>query len=161
MAKQDRDINKLAEPFQTKVKLWLEMVGKTVFVTEATRTKERQQELFNQGRTTKWKIVTMTLKSKHVDKIAIDFWFSGKILYPAIADPKWKYVTDLWKAFGMSRGWDWDKFKDFPHFEDNGKSLDQQIKINSDLYNKTTDGLLQNALHIANDKIKAYLLAKK
>ncbi|MEC7118346.1 MAG: M15 family metallopeptidase [Pseudomonadota bacterium] len=41
-------------------------------VVEGLRTLERQKQLYAQGRTTKGKIVTWTLKSKHLDGLAVD-----------------------------------------------------------------------------------------
>lgn len=161
MTKPDRDIKKLQTPFQYKVQLRLEKAGKLVFITEARRTKERQAELYAQWRTKPWKIITMTLKSKHVDWVAIDFWFLGKVLYPPTKDPVWEQVTNLGKAFGMNRGGDWEKFKDFPHMEDNWLTLEQQLKVNSALYNKTTNISLQNALHVANESIRLFLASNK
>ena len=57
----DRDINNLAEPFQTAVRSFIEVcneAGLHIFVTEARRTTERQQELYAQGRTKPGSIVT-------------------------------------------------------------------------------------------------------
>ena len=41
-------------------------------VIEGLRTKERQAELYAQGRTKPGKIVTWTMKSKHIDGLAVD-----------------------------------------------------------------------------------------
>jgi hypothetical protein len=43
-----------------------------ILVVEGLRTLERQKQLYAQGRTTPGKIVTWTLKSKHIDGKAVD-----------------------------------------------------------------------------------------
>ena len=43
-----------------------------VIVVEGVRTKQRQRDLFAQGRTKPGKIVTWTLMSKHIDGLAVD-----------------------------------------------------------------------------------------
>jgi len=52
----------------------VEEVGKTrnIIVTEGVRTLERQKELYAQGRTKPGKMITWTLKSKHIDGKAVD-----------------------------------------------------------------------------------------
>ena len=43
-----------------------------VIVVEGVRTKQRQRDLYAQGRTKPGKIVTWTLMSKHIDGLAVD-----------------------------------------------------------------------------------------
>jgi peptidoglycan L-alanyl-D-glutamate endopeptidase CwlK len=43
-----------------------------VIVVEGLRSRERQQQLYDQGRKTPGKIVTWTLNSKHIDGVAVD-----------------------------------------------------------------------------------------
>ena len=43
-----------------------------VIVVEGVRTKQRQQDLYAQGRTKPGKIVTWTMNSKHIDGLAVD-----------------------------------------------------------------------------------------
>jgi peptidoglycan L-alanyl-D-glutamate endopeptidase CwlK len=52
--------------------LFGERDGHKLMVVEGLRSKERQAELFAQGRTKPGKVVTWTLKSKHIDGEAVD-----------------------------------------------------------------------------------------
>lgn len=47
----DRNINKLSANFKTKVEGFLREAGKTIFITEAFRSQERQNYLYSLGRT--------------------------------------------------------------------------------------------------------------
>lgn len=104
--KPDRDINKLAEPFQTRVNKFLGECSSEklhVFVTEAKRTKERQQWLYDSGRSEDRKsepILTWTLNSKHIDGQAIDIAFKGPSLYPSDASV-WNKVYDIAEKYGI------------------------------------------------------------
>lgn len=59
-----------------------EIGPRTFFVVEGVRTKERQQELYDQGRTTPGRIVTWTLQSKHI--IQADGFGHAVDLYPIL-----------------------------------------------------------------------------
>ena len=50
----------------------LELTAVDFTVIEGVRTKDRQQELYAQGRTATGKTVTWTLNSKHIDGLAVD-----------------------------------------------------------------------------------------
>lgn len=117
----DRDINKLAEPFKSKVKLFLDdckQQGVNIFVTEAKRSLERQKELYASGRTKSGPILTWTLKSKHLEGMAIDIAFAGENLYPSdmkqwnkVYDIAEKYnITSLYRKHGVDK----------PHLEYSG-----------------------------------------
>jgi peptidoglycan L-alanyl-D-glutamate endopeptidase CwlK len=102
-----------------------------VLVTEGVRTLERQKALYEQGRTKPGKIVTWTLKSKHIEGKAVDLvpyidnaipWNDG-MLFVAIG-------TEMKKAarragIKIRWGYDWDDDgvlqekgeSDGPHFE--------------------------------------------
>lgn len=122
MSKADRDINKLKPEFKKKVKLFLKEVGDKIFITEAYRSQERQNELYAQGRTKPWNKVTWTLKSEHTKWTAIDIAFQGKDLYPSDIYT-WKEVAEVAKKYGID--WGYDLWKtDKPHFQDNGKPLE-------------------------------------
>lgn len=94
-------------------------------VTEGVRTKERQKELYAQGRTKPGQKVTWTLTSNHFVKAdgfghAIDVvpypvdWNDAKKFY-AIAQA----MKEAAKELNVSLGWggDWTKNRDLPHFE--------------------------------------------
>lgn len=102
-----------------------------LFVVEGLRTKERQTELYAQGRTKPGKVVTWTLQSKHIDGRAVDLapmidgaidWNDSK-KFDAIA----KAMQDAGRALGVAVRWgaDWDGDgkprekgeSDSPHFE--------------------------------------------
>lgn len=123
--KQDRDINKLVEPFRTKVFKFLNECKKQdidIFVTEAHRSEARQRELYNQGRTTPGAIVTWTMNSVHRTGGAIDIAFSPSkygTLYPNDMN-LWNKVFDIAEKFGISCGyrlWGCDK----AHLQNNSK----------------------------------------
>lgn len=84
-------------------------------ITEGLRTKERQQELFNSGK-------SQTMRSRHLTGHAVDIavFIDGK--------PNWDFknyqlVADHIKAKAKELnipivwGGDWTSFKDGPHFE--------------------------------------------
>ncbi|WP_333612003.1 M15 family metallopeptidase [Brevundimonas bullata] len=94
-------------------------------VTEGVRTKERQKELYAQGRTKPGQKVTWTLTSNHFVKAdgfghAIDVvphpvdWSDAKKFH-AIAQA----MKAAAKELNVSLGWggDWTKNRDLPHFE--------------------------------------------
>jgi peptidoglycan L-alanyl-D-glutamate endopeptidase CwlK len=102
-----------------------------VLVIEGVRTLERQKALYEQGRTKPGKIVTWTLKSKHIDGKAVDLvpYVDGKIdwedglLFITIGTEMKKAA----KRAGVKIRWgfDWDDDgalqekgeSDGPHFE--------------------------------------------
>ena len=102
-----------------------------VLVVEGLRSKQRQAELYAQGRTKPGKIVTWTMQSKHLEGRAVDLapFIDGKIDW---SDPK-KFdainlaMTTSAAELGVSIRWgaDWDRDgkprerreDDSPHFE--------------------------------------------
>lgn len=109
----NRDIELLNPIFKEKVKKFLEEVNKNwkvIFVTEATRSAERQLELYKL-----W--FSKTLKSNHQTWFAIDIWFFWKELYPDDLN-KWKAVWKIANKYWIDWGydlWKWDR----PHFQNN------------------------------------------
>lgn len=99
-------------------------------VLEGVRTLERQRELYAQGRTAPGKVVTWTMKSKHIDGKAVDL-----VPYPLDWDDLSKFdkiskaMFQAAKEQGVKLRWgaDWDgdgKYRekgetDSPHFEIN------------------------------------------
>lgn len=97
-------------------------------VLEGLRTVERQRELYAQGRTTPGKIVTWTMKSKHIDGKAVDL-----VPYPLDWNnlAKFDLIAEAMKAaaneLGVNIRWgaDWNQNgkprekgeTDSPHFE--------------------------------------------
>lgn len=84
-------------------------------ITEGLRTKERQQELFNTGK-------SQTMNSRHITGHAVDIavFIDGKLTWEL---DKYKTVADHIKAVAKLNdvpivwGGDWITFKDGPHFE--------------------------------------------
>lgn len=102
-----------------------------ILVIEGVRTKERQADLYSQGRTKPGKIITWTMQSKHLDGKAVDVvmlkngtidWNDSKSF-----EELGKIMVDTAKQLGVKLRWgyDWDgdgvlKEKgetDGPHFE--------------------------------------------
>jgi peptidoglycan L-alanyl-D-glutamate endopeptidase CwlK len=84
-------------------------------ITEGLRTKERQKELFDAGK-------SQTMNSRHITGKAIDIavLFEGKVTwefrhYQTVAD----HIKKVAKELGIELVWggDWQSFKDGPHFE--------------------------------------------
>ena len=113
-----RDINSLKPNARRACQLFLaeaKKQGLPVLITETLRTKERQAELYAQGRTTEGKIVTWTKTSRHQSGLAWDICkdkkgeeYSDKAFF--------KSCGDVAKALGITWGGDWEK-QDMPHFE--------------------------------------------
>ena len=87
--------------------------GMPIRITEASRSKERQDELYAQGRTKPGNIVTNAKggESIHQYKCAFDVVFT-KTGY----EGDWDTLGALGKSIGLEWGGDW-KFKDRPHFQ--------------------------------------------
>jgi peptidoglycan L-alanyl-D-glutamate endopeptidase CwlK len=84
-------------------------------ITEGLRTKERQKELFDAGK-------SQTMNSRHITGKAVDIavLFEGKVTwefrhYHTVAD----HIKKVAKELGIELVWggDWQSFKDGPHFE--------------------------------------------
>lgn len=100
-------------------------------VVEGVRSRARQVQLYAQGRTTAGKIVTWTLKSKHIDGLAVDLApvADGKIdwtdlkKFDAIGAAMKKAAAELGVTIRWGADWDRDgKLRekgesDSPHFE--------------------------------------------
>lgn len=103
----------------------------SLFVVEGLRTRERQAELYAQGRTKPGKKVTWTLHSKHLEGKAVDLapLINGAIDWTDLSkfDAIAKAMQDAAKEVGVSVRWggDWDMDgqprergeSDSPHFE--------------------------------------------
>jgi peptidoglycan L-alanyl-D-glutamate endopeptidase CwlK len=84
-------------------------------ITEGLRTKERQKELFDAGK-------SQTMNSRHITGKAVDIavLLEGKVTwefrhYQTAAD----HIKKVAKELGIELVWggDWQSFKDGPHFE--------------------------------------------
>jgi len=93
-----------------------------LIITETFRSVDRQQELYNQGRTTPGEIVThrdgIKSKSNHQSGLAVDFAFqglNGKLIWDD--DQAWEYLGHRARANGLVWGGDWRSPTDKPHVE--------------------------------------------
>ena len=157
--KTDRNLNKLTQAFKAKVEGFLSEATQ-IFVTEAFRTQERQQFLYNKGRTTPWPKVTFTLNSNHSKWEAIDIAFNWDELYPEdIYD--WREIAEIANKYEIDWGFDlWGTDK--PHFQDNGKPLNKvpytQYKWRTVEYNPVQRGRVNASYDWINHKIILYPL---
>jgi hypothetical protein len=123
----DRDISKLPEPFQTKVRMFLGRCPQ-IFVTEALRSAELQNWYYKNkpGSTTKDGYNNL---SQHQKGLAIDIAFHGAELYPKNFQA-WREVANIAKDCGLDWGYDlWYlkyNFDDKPHFQDNGQPINNK-----------------------------------
>lgn len=139
MLNADRDINHLHQAMRPRVQRWVYLCAKfrlKVLITETRRSKARQFWLWCKGRVVSKsqevaflgyddpaissapgeRQVTWTLKSKHIEGLAIDFCFlkNGK----AVWDGNWDAAFDIAEKCGLVSLW--RKYKvDKPHLEFN------------------------------------------
>lgn len=110
------------------VKRAIELTPIDFMVLEGKRTLQRQQELFDQGRKTPGKIVTWTMKSKHIDGLAVDLvpfpvdWNDTR-KFDQIAKAMFAAGKELGVTIRWGADWDMDgNYRekgeyDSPHFE--------------------------------------------
>jgi hypothetical protein len=93
-------------------------------ITEGYRAQERQEALYEQGRSKPGPIVTWTKESMHTKRMAVDIAQldeNGKITYKTTPG-FWEQMGEIGKSLGMNWGGDWKKNKDLPHFQYKPKS---------------------------------------
>jgi peptidoglycan L-alanyl-D-glutamate endopeptidase CwlK len=110
--------------------------GITIQITEGFRSFEKQNQLYEQGRTMSGPIITNAKggQSYHNYGLAIDFalinpknkqlsW-NTKIDRNHNGTADWMEVVQEAKKLGFAWGGDWENFKDYPHLEMNfGQSI--------------------------------------
>lgn len=116
---------------QAVVRRAIEITQQDFSVVEGLRTRARQRELYAQGRTTPGEIVTWTLKSKHIDGLAVDIcpfnngeldWTAGKN-FDEIAAAMFQAAAELGTPITWGADWDRDGNPrergetDSPHFQ--------------------------------------------
>lgn len=111
-----------------------EAIGEPIKITEGLRSIERQNALYEQGRTTPGNIVTNARggESFHNYGVAFDVAFT-KTGY----EGNWELIGKIGKALGFEWGGDFPNIKDRPHFEMRlGKTIQdfQQNKVDYKLY---------------------------
>lgn len=110
----------LQEPFRSAVYgILAEAMEKRVYfvVTETIRTYERQQELFDAGK-------SRTMRSNHLVGKAVDLGivasFHDGIVQEVTWDkmhPAWKVLGELADKYEVTWGGRWQNFPDYPHLE--------------------------------------------
>ena len=108
----------LQAEFKLKIEKLIERIKKEqlpIYVFETTRTKERQRELVKIGS-------SKTMKSKHIEGLAVDFVVKINGLWTW--DTSYKDVLNIYKRFGelaveegLTWGGNWDNFVDMPHVQ--------------------------------------------
>lgn len=99
-----------------------------IVMTEGIRSFEKQDQLYQQGRTTKGNVVTNTKagESYHNFGLAFDYALldkKGTIIWNIKYDGNnngesdWFEVADIAKTLGFDWGGDWISFKDYPHLQ--------------------------------------------
>lgn len=113
-----RDINELTSNAQKACEMFLaecKAQGLKVLITETYRSQQRQDYLYNQGRTTKGKKVTWTRNSRHTSRRAWDICQNVK-------GQEYSNTTffrkcgEIARSLGITWGGDWYT-PDMPHFE--------------------------------------------
>ena len=114
-----RDLNQLSAQAQKACALFLEECkrqGLNVLVTETYRSQERQNYLYEQGRSRAGDKVTWTKSSRHTSRRAWDICknvkgqeYSDKSFF--------KKCAEIAALFGITWGGDWNNTPDTPHFE--------------------------------------------
>lgn len=84
-------------------------------ITETYRTQERQDMLYEQGRSKPGKIVTWTRNSRHTKRYAFDIAKSGKNPYDD--EEFFKKCAEIGRDLGLTAGYYWKNNQDSPHFQ--------------------------------------------
>lgn len=118
VTKTCRDISELTNNAQTACKLFMEECDKrglNVIITETYRSQERQNYLYEQGRSRQGKVVTWTKNSRHTSRRAWDICKNKK--GEEYSDGAFfKVCGEVAKKYGITWGGTW-KTPDTPHFE--------------------------------------------
>lgn len=114
-------LDALSEPFRGRIRgLLAEAMERRVYfvVTETIRTYERQQFLFNEGK-------SKTMRSNHLIGRAVDvapvvLYSDGRVQEVTWdkAHPAWKVLGELAVRWDLTWGGTWKNFQDFPHLEE-------------------------------------------
>jgi len=174
--KQDRDITKLSPEFWHKVRMFLadhRIKELWVAVSEALRTKERQEYLYSLGRTLPWPKRTWTLSSNHLTWNAIDIFCSDPKLW---IYPEWmewwrevfmiarRYsIKSLYQTYGIEKAHlenirqavPWNYLTTTKMYELFTQQLEAAINTNWVLWNLCTEPDLKEALEKMNKLLRS------
>lgn len=104
----------------------LEITTVDFIVIEGVRTVARQQQLYDQGRKTEGKIVTWTMKSKHIDGNAVDLLpvtgWDNLSSFKAVSKAMFQAASELGVKITWGADWNGNGIQekgetDSPHFE--------------------------------------------
>ncbi|EMQ3398952.1 M15 family metallopeptidase [Yersinia enterocolitica] len=104
----------------------LELSTIDFIVIEGVRTLARQEQLYAQGRTTAGKIVTWTMKSKHIDGNAVDLLpvtgWDNLASFKAVSKAMFQAASELGVKITWGADWNGNGIQekgetDSPHFE--------------------------------------------
>ena len=132
MPKRINDINELTPRMQCKVASFLRECherGVMCYPFETYRSQERQNELYEQGRTTPGSIVTWTKSSRHTQREAVDMAFGG--------DGKWTWDGDWDKMIEIASHYGLESLapREMAHLQDDGKIFNKN-KMSSHMKNQ-------------------------
>lgn len=119
-------VKPLAQQLLAKAKA----IGINLTITETFRTAAKQNEYYEQGRTSPGSVVTNAkgLQSYHNYALAFDVAFddgNGNLAWPVQSDPRWQQVATLGETLGLTWG---GSFGDYPHWQyDNRGAITWQI----------------------------------
>ena len=138
VTKTCRDLSELTEQAQKACDLFLEKckeAGLNVLITETYRSQERQDYLYQQGRTIPGNIVTWTKSSRHTSRRAWDICknLKGK---EYTDENFFKECGKIAKDLGVIWGGTWDT-PDTPHFEI-GANWEEPIQEEKEVVSKQT-----------------------
>lgn len=134
-----RDIEQLSVQAQSACALFLEKCKQqslNVLITETYRSQNRQNYLYEQGRTRPGKKVTWTYTSRHTSRRAWDI--CENIKGREYANPSFfKRCAEVAADLGITWGGDWNSTPDTPHFEidQNWRVPVVTVAIDNDLFN--------------------------
>ena len=119
VTKACRDIKELTPQAQKACGLFLsecKKQGLNVLITETYRSQERQDYLYQQGRTRAGKVVTWTHNSRHTSRRAWDV--CKQVKGQEYSDATFfKQCGEIAKKLGITWGGTWQSSPDTPHFE--------------------------------------------
>ena len=123
MSKRINDLKELTPRMQCKVAAFLNECherGVMCYPFETYRSQERQNELYEQGRTTPGSIVTWTKSSRHTQREAVDMAFGG--------DGKWTWDGDWDKMIEIASHYGLESLapREMAHLQDDGKEYNKK-----------------------------------
>lgn len=172
VTKTCRDISELTPKAQKACNLFLEECkrqGLNVLITETYRSQERQNYLYEQGRTRAGNKVTWTKNSRHTSRRAWDICKNVK--GKEYSDSAFfKKCGKIAKSFGITWGGDWST-PDTPHFEiaenweyEEKKTVEELMSVNDIVWELAERGIITDKelwLRKLSEDTNAYWLARK